>query len=76
MMYYDRRVPEELAALLVGGGQLAWLKPFVDADWGRDNLAHIQFRRNQGALRTAASKSTSGAPRLSAPQRGAANMFE
>lgn len=44
MLYYDRRLPPDLLALLLPGGPLAWLVEYVRS---HDN-SRIEFRANRG----------------------------
>lgn len=50
-MYYDRRIPETLLALLLPGGALQWLLPWVRSEKGASALAHVQLRRDHGGRR-------------------------
>lgn len=47
-MYYDRRIPDSLLALLAPGGPLRWLVDLVRSPWGETAGAHIQFRKAAG----------------------------
>lgn len=46
-MYYDRRIPDDLIDLLLPGGALGWLLPWLSTDVAQAAGAHVQTRRNR-----------------------------
>ena len=47
-MYLDRRLPDDLLALLLPGGALAWLVPWLASPVAASALGHVQTRRDRG----------------------------
>lgn len=50
-MYYDRRVPRTLMDLLLPGGALGWLVPWLSTPAAAAAGAHVQMRRDRRKLR-------------------------